>query len=100
MIAASEDLPRKTSPIASDPWKTRAGGAGFQHFKSSCRPHSGDEEARGDNRMHSMLTLLLLSSIFIAGFLVGYVACAWRRRSQFATLEPRISMFGHPRRAF
>jgi hypothetical protein len=55
----------------------------------------------GDNRMQSMLTLLLQSSIFIAGFLVGYVACAWRwRRAQYAGMTPRISMFGHPRRAF
>jgi hypothetical protein len=53
--------------------------------------------------MHSMLILLLQSSIFVAGIFVGYAACAWRlhrRRAQFAHLTPRISMFGHPRRAF
>jgi hypothetical protein len=63
-------------------------------------PLSGAIKKRGDNRMHSMLTHLLQSSIFVAGFVVGYIACSWRsqrRREQFAT---RISMFGHPRRAF
>jgi hypothetical protein len=52
--------------------------------------------------MHPMLILLQLS-IFFAGFVVGYLVCAWRsrrRRAQFATFAPRISMFGHPRRAF
>jgi hypothetical protein len=62
-------------------------------------PLPGDQEARGDHRMNSMLTLLLPSSFFFAGFLAGYVACAWRRRTMFA-VAPRISMFGHPRRAF
>jgi len=49
--------------------------------------------------MNAMLTLLLQSSIFVAGFLAGYAACLWRshRRQAFA---PRISMFGHHRRAF
>ncbi|HET7887562.1 MAG TPA: hypothetical protein VFL62_15165 [Bradyrhizobium sp.] len=50
-----------------------------------------------------MLTLFLQSSIFVTGFLAGYVICAWRshrRRAQFATIGPRISMFGHTRRAF
>jgi hypothetical protein len=53
--------------------------------------------------MHSMLTLLLQSSIFVAGFVAGYVASSrrsHRRQEQFATVAPRISMFGHPRRAF
>jgi hypothetical protein len=53
--------------------------------------------------MHSMLTLLLQSSFFVAGIVIGYAACAWRshrRRAQFVTITPRISMFGHPRRAF
>jgi hypothetical protein len=53
--------------------------------------------------MHSMLTLFLQSSIFVAGAIVGYGVCAWRshrRRAQFAMITPRISMFGHPRRAF
>jgi hypothetical protein len=53
--------------------------------------------------MQSMFTLLLQSSIFVAGFGVGYVVRAWRserRHSQFASLSPRISTFGHPRRAF
>jgi hypothetical protein len=57
----------------------------------------------GINRMQSMLTLLLQSSIFISGFLAGYVVRAWqshRRQSQFSSLSPRISTFGHPRRAF
>jgi hypothetical protein len=82
--------------------KTSGRRSKFQHFKTSSRQIPGDQEARGDNRMQSMLTLLLQSSIFIAGFLVGYVACAWRSRrgTQFITVTPRISMFGHPRRAF
>jgi hypothetical protein len=53
--------------------------------------------------MQSMFTLLLQSSFFIAGFVAGYVVCAWRshrRESQFTGLSPRISTFGHPRRAF
>jgi hypothetical protein len=53
--------------------------------------------------MHSMLTLFLQSSIFVAGAVIGYAACAWRshrRRAQFIAVAPRISMFGHPRRAF
>jgi hypothetical protein len=79
-----------------------SGRTGFQQFKSPSRPIRAMKKRGGDNRMQSTLTLLLQSSIFIAGFLAGYVACAWRwrRRTQFATLEPRISMFGHPRRAF
>jgi hypothetical protein len=66
-------------------------------------PYPGDQEALGNDRMNSMLTLLLQSSIFVAGFLVGYAARAWRshrRQTQFATLAPRTSTFGHPRRAF
>jgi len=59
----------------------------------------GDEQARGDNRMHAMLTLILESSIFVAGFAAGYVACAWRWR-HYAAVAPRVSMFGHARRAF
>jgi hypothetical protein len=65
--------------------------------------YPGDQEARGNNQMNSMLSLLLQSSIFIAGFLVGYAACAWRshrRQAQYVSLAPRTSMFGHPRRAF
>jgi hypothetical protein len=53
--------------------------------------------------MQSMLTLFLQSSIFVAGIVVGYAACVWRshrRRTQFMAVGPRISMFGHPRRAF
>lgn len=49
--------------------------------------------------MHSMLTLLLESSIFVAGFAAGYVACAWRWR-HYAVGAPRVSLFGHTRRAF
>jgi hypothetical protein len=58
---------------------------------------------RGGYRMHSMFNLLLQSSFFIAAFVAGYVVCAWRshrRESQFTGLSPRISTFGHPRRAF
>src|SRR5581483_10970119 len=66
-------------PARACTW-TRAAESRFQHLNSSCRPIPGDQEVRGDNRMHSMLTLLLQSSIFVAGFLVGYVACAWRYR--------------------
>jgi hypothetical protein len=55
-----------------------------------------------------MLTFLILSSIFIAGFLFGYAACAWRSRSRraqhltYASRDARsqTSMFGHARRAF
>jgi hypothetical protein len=50
-----------------------------------------------------MFTLVLQSSIFMAGFAAGYVVRAWRshrRQSQFTSLSPRISTFGHPRRAF
>jgi hypothetical protein len=53
--------------------------------------------------MQSMLTLFLQSSIFVAGIIVGYAVCVWRshrRRAQFVGVAPRISMFGHPRRAF
>ena len=52
--------------------------------------------------MNAMLTLLLQSSIFVAGFLAGYAACLWRshRRQAYATVGPRTSMFGHHRRAF
>jgi hypothetical protein len=53
--------------------------------------------------MQSMLTLFLQSSIFVAGGIVGYAACLWRshrRRAQFLAVAPRMSMFGHPRRAF
>jgi hypothetical protein len=53
--------------------------------------------------MHSLLILFLQSSIFVAGFITGYVMCAWRshrRRVQFASIAPRMSMFGHARRAF
>jgi hypothetical protein len=67
-------------------------------------PHIRAIKKRGGNdRMNSMLTLLLQSSIFVAGFLAGYAACAWRshrRQTQYATLAPRTSTFGHPRRAF
>jgi hypothetical protein len=73
----------------------------FQNHDVALYP--GDQEARGNNQMNSMLTLLLQSSIFIAGFLVGYAACAWRshrRQAQYVTLAPRTSMFGHHRRAF
>jgi hypothetical protein len=53
--------------------------------------------------MHSMFTLLLQSLIFMAGFGAGYVVRSWRshrRQPQFTGLSPRISTFGHPRRAF
>jgi hypothetical protein len=59
--------------------------------------------------MSSMLTLLFFqSSIFIAGFLVGYAAHIWRlyrRQLRFATVVPRNprpqpSTFGHTRRPF
>jgi hypothetical protein len=79
------------------------GRAIFRRSNHDVALHPGDQEAREDNRMHSMLTLLLQSSIFVAGFAAGYVVCAWRsqrRQSQFASLSPRISTFGHPRRAF
>jgi hypothetical protein len=60
----------------------------------------------GGNRMNPMLTFLTQSSIFIAGFGLGYAACAWRgRRRANGTLTSRnaravTSMFGHARRAF
>jgi hypothetical protein len=53
--------------------------------------------------MQPMLTLFLQSSIFVAGAIIGYAVCLWRshrRRAQFISVTPRISMFGHPRRAF
>jgi hypothetical protein len=50
--------------------------------------------------MQSMLTLFLQSSIFVAGIIVGYAVCVWRSHRRRAQFAPRISMFGHPRRAF
>jgi hypothetical protein len=52
-----------------------------------------------------MLTFLTQSSIFIAGFGLGYAACAWRGRRANGTFtsrnsRPVTSMFGHARRAF
>jgi len=53
-----------------------------------------------------MLTFFILSSIFVAGFGLGYAACAWRarrRRNGIFTsrnAQPVTSMFGHARRAF
>jgi hypothetical protein len=71
--------------------------------------HLDDENiAGGDNRTDPMLTLLIQSSIFIAGFSLGYAARAWRthrRRVQYSTYashdaRPQTSTFGHARRAF
>jgi hypothetical protein len=52
-----------------------------------------------------MLTILIQSSIFVAGFGLGYAACAWRAHRRHVTYasrsaRPVTSMFGHPRRAF
>jgi hypothetical protein len=61
----------------------------------------------GDNRTNPMLTLLIQSTIFIAGFCLGYAAYAWRshrRRVRHLIYardaRPHTSMFGHARRAF
>lgn len=55
-----------------------------------------------------MIPVLILSSIFFAGFLSGYGARAWRshkRREHYLTYAPyesgsQSSTFGHARRAF
>jgi hypothetical protein len=62
----------------------------------------------GGDRMNLMLILFLQSSIFVAGFLAGYVVHSWRlhrRQARFVTIVPRnsrsqLSTFGHARRAF
>jgi len=64
-----------------------------------------EDTAGGDNRTNPMLTILIQSSIFIAGFGLGYAACAWRAHRRHVTYASRnappvTSMFGHPRRAF
>jgi hypothetical protein len=75
----------------------------FSAVQIMMSPHIRAIKKRGgNNRMNSMLTLLLQSSIFIAGFLVGYAARArrsHRHRTHYVTLAPRTT-FGHPRRAF
>jgi hypothetical protein len=99
----AHDRAREDAPLAlrSAPKKREQTGQRFGTSNHDVAHRQGDEEARGDNRMHSMLTLLLESSIFVAGFVAGYVACAWRwRRTHYATIAPRVSMFGHTRRAF
>jgi hypothetical protein len=56
-----------------------------------------------------MLPALILASTFLAGFLLGYVARAWRshkRRTHYLMYAPyqsrssQTSAFGHARRAF
>jgi hypothetical protein len=55
-----------------------------------------------------MILFLILSTIFLAGFIAGYAARSWRpqqRRwrwlaSQREESKSRASMFGHARRAF
>jgi hypothetical protein len=76
----------------------------FSALQIMMSPHIRAIKKRaGNNQMNSMLTLLLQSSIFAAGFIAGYAARSWRshrRQTQYATLAPRTSTFGHPRRAF
>jgi len=78
-------------------------------FQIMMASHLGDEVSQGrDNRTNPMLTFLIQSSIFIAGFALGYGVFAWRshrRGTQYSTYASRnahshMSTFGHARRAF
>jgi hypothetical protein len=68
----------------------------------------GNVDATGAKRKTVMILVLILSSIFFAGFLVGYGARSWRshkRREHYLKYAPyesraQSSTFGHARRAF
>jgi hypothetical protein len=55
-----------------------------------------------------MLATLILSTMFFAGFFLGYATCAWRSRKRGVNYlmyspyrsKPPGTTFGHARRAF
>jgi hypothetical protein len=67
-----------------------------------------NENIDGLHGTTAMLLALILSSIFFAGFGLGYAVRAWRshkRRTQYLMYapyrsRPQTSTFGHARRAF
>ena len=65
----------------------------------------GNENVRGLKQTITMLATLILSTMFFAGFLVGYATRAWRSNKRGANYvmyapyrsKPSATTFGHAR---